>query len=112
MKQFLSIILAVVLVLAVGGSVASGTMAGFFDTEVSTENWMCAGTVNLELGSGPLQVDAATPSQWYSEEYELINAGTLDATASVHIQNLANIEDALGAGVATSEPELVAEEGG
>ena len=112
MKQFLSVILAVVLVLAVGGSVASGTMAGFFDAEVSTDNLMCAGTVNLELGSGPLQVDAATPSKWYSKEHVLINAGTLDATASVHIQNLVCTEDALGAGVATAEPELVAEEGG
>lgn len=112
MKQFLSVILAVVLVAAVGGSAVSGTVAGFFDTEVSAENYMCAGTVNLELSGGLLNVTAATPSEWYSEEHVLINTGTLDATASVHLKNLVEAEDAPGVGVATSEPELVAEEGG
>ena len=112
MKRFVSVILAVLLVAAVTGSTLKGTVAGFSDTEVSEENYLCAGTVNLELSGEYLIVNNAVPSKWYSMEKVLINAGTLDATASVHISNLVSIEDAPGAGVATSEPELVAEEGG
>jgi len=122
MKRFLSVILAAVLVTAVGGSVVRGTLAGFSDSEVSTENWLCAGSRILELSGGPLVVHNAWPCKWYSQEYTLINAGTLDGTAYVHIPNtddpcgkwqgLKCVEDAPGAGVATSEPELVAEEGG
>ncbi|HEY91731.1 MAG TPA: hypothetical protein G4O07_07840 [Dehalococcoidia bacterium] len=112
MKRFLSVIMAVVLVTATGGLLVNGTMASFFDTEASSENYMCAGTVNLEIGSGALVVEGAWPCEWYSKEHMLINAGTLDAIAKVHICNLVCIEDAPGAGVATREPESVAEEGG
>ena len=48
MKKFLSVILAAVLVCAVGASMTRGTMAGFYDVELSTENYMCAGTRTLE----------------------------------------------------------------
>ena len=143
MKQFLSVILVVVLVLAVGGSLASGTMAGFFDVEVSTENMMCAGTRTLELSSGPIVVEHAWPSQWFSKEYILINTGSLDAIAYIHFPAVDDPQgmwqgirceeagtvngmvydgtvgyrtpvgvEPVGAGVATTEPELTAEEGG
>ena len=142
MKQFLSVILAVVLVLAVGASVVNGTMAGFFDVEVSTENMMCAGTRTLELSGGPIVVEHAWPSQWFSEEYILLNTGSLDATAYIHFPAVDDPEghwqgirceeagtikgmvfdgsgyriavgtEPVGAGVATTEPELTAEEGG
>lgn len=131
MKQFLSVILAVVLVSAVGGSLVSGTAARFFDTEVSTENEMCAGTRSLELSGGPIIVKCGVPSKWYSQEYLLINTGTLEGLATVHIleESLKCVEAGakhgevwngsayvtgtpVGNGVASSEPELVAEEGG
>jgi len=142
MKQFLSVILAVVLVLAVGGSLASGTMAGFFDVEVSTENMMCAGTRTLELSGGPIVIEHAWPSQWFSEEYTLLNTGSLDGIAYIHFPAVGDPEghwqgirceeagtvngmvydgtsyrtavgtEPVGIGVATTEPELTAEEGG
>jgi len=142
-KQFLSVILAAVLVLAVGGSLASGTMAGFFDVEVSTENMMCAGTRTLELSSGPIVVEHAWPSQWYSKEYILLNTGSLDGIAYIHFPAVDDPQgmwqgirceeagtvngmvydgtvgyrtpvgvEPIGEGVATTEPELTAEEGG
>jgi len=155
MNRFASVILAVVLVCAVGGSMAKGTMAGFLDTEVSTENWMCAGTRILDLSGGPIVVTHAVPSNWYSEEFKLMNSGTLEGLAVLHIPDeddpdgmwdgvkcieagtklhnddeyvyngtasvgggipdgykvQAGVEP-VGAGVASSEPELVAEEGG
>lgn len=128
---------------AVGGSLVNNTMASFFDTEVSTQNEMCAGTRILELGSGPITVECGVPCKWYSGEHTLVNIGTLDGMASVHIptedgssdgvqwEGLQCVEDGakhgmvwngvdveyvtgtpVGAGVATSEPELGAEEGG
>lgn len=142
MKRFLSVILAVVLVTAVSGSFIRGTVAGFSDVEVSTENWMCAGSRILELSGDPLVVHNAWPCCWYSQEYILINAGTLDGIAYIHIPKIDDpggkwaglkcFEDGtleglvfdgmgyrlpvgsepIGTGVATSEPELVAEEGG
>ena len=112
MKNFLSVILVLVLMVAVSGSVVNGTMAGFFDTEVSTENLMCAGNRLVELSGGPLQVDAASPSTWYEQEMVVTNAGTLDGTAWLHVFNVRSIEDKPGWGEATAEPELVAEEGG
>lgn len=112
MKKFLSVILAGVLVLAVGGSVATGTLAGFYDVEHSTDNHMQSGTRMLELSGGPIQVDYASPSSWYEHEMAVINVGNLDGTAWLHLMNLVSSEDAPGAGVATSEPELMAEEGG
>ena len=112
MKQLLSIILMVLLAVAVSGSVVNGTLASFFDTEVSEDNLMCAGTVNLELCGEYLTVENLVPSKWYYKEKLVVNAGSLDAIASVHIKNLMCFEDAPGAGIATSEPELVAEEGG
>lgn len=57
---------------------------------------MCAGTVNLELSERLTSVDAAMPSEWYSEEDLPINAGTLDATAGIYITNLVVKEDAIG----------------
>jgi predicted ribosomally synthesized peptide with SipW-like signal peptide len=122
MKHLLSLILAVMLVGAVAGTVATGTFAGFSDTEVSTENWMCAGTRILELSGDPLVVEGAWPCEWYEEEFMLINAGTLEGMATIHIpredgycgkwEGLECVEDAVGTGVATSESELAAEEGG
>ncbi len=112
MKPFLSVILAAVLVLAVGGSLASGTMAGFFDVEHSTENHMQSGTRMLELSGGPITVSAASPSTWYEHEMAVVNVGNLDGTAWLHLMNLESIEDEPGWGKATAEPELVAEEGG
>ncbi|MFC1864809.1 hypothetical protein ACFLYG_03170 [Chloroflexota bacterium] len=142
MRQLLSVIMAVVLVCAVGGSLASGTMASFLDTEVTTNNYMCAGSRLLDLSGGIIAVTHAMPSVWYSEEYTLINTGTLDGMVILYIpleddpggewKGLESVEagavggqiwdgtvyrDATGAepigfGVATSETELVAEEGG
>lgn len=112
MKQFLSVILVLVLMVAVSGSVVNGTMAGFFDSEVSTENLMCAGNRMIELSGGPIQVDAVSPSTWYEHEMVVTNAGTLGGTAWLHVFNVRSIEDKPGWGEATAEPELVAEEGG
>lgn len=112
MKRLLSIILAVVLAAGVAGSAANGTMAGFFDTEASTDNRMCASTLVLKLSGGPIQVEHAAPSQWYSEDYTLTNAGSTDGIGWVHVTNVTCAEDAVGAGIVTSEPEAVAEEGG
>ena len=139
MKRFMSVILAAVLVTAVGSSLVGGVFAGFHDVEVSTENWMCAGTRILELDGGPIVVNTGWPSHWFSEEFTLINAGTLDGIATIHIPTLDDpggkwdglkCEEAgtpngkvfdgtgyreavglepVGAGVATTEPELVAE---
>jgi len=112
MGRLTSVILAIMLVAAVAGSTLTGTFAGFSDSETSEGNYMCAGTVNLELTGDNFSITNAIPSKWYTMEKVLINAGTLDAVASVHLKNLVCIEDVEGAGVATSEPELVAEEGG
>jgi len=141
MKQLFSVILAAVLVTAVSGTMVSGTMAGFFDTEVSTDNKMCAGTRLLEVSGGPITVECGAPCKWYSEEFTLINVGTLEGEAVFHIpreddcvdslcwSGLECVEDGtkdgkvwngstyldgtpVGAGVASSEPELGAEEGG
>lgn len=112
MGKFSSIVLALVLTAAVGASAVSGTMASLHDIEISDENYMCAGTVNLEMAGESFSLENLIPCKWYSKEKLLINAGTLDAVASVHIKNLVCVEDAPGAGVATTEPELVAEEGG
>jgi len=131
MRQLLTVILTVVLAAGVAGSAVSGTMAGFFDTEVSTDNEMHAGTRVLVLSGGPITVDHAMPSKWHSEEYVLMNVGTLDAVATVHVLNALSQEagtvngkvyygatdsyepgSPVGPGVASSEPELVSEEGG
>jgi len=138
----MSVILAVVLVASVGGSLVSGTMAGFFDVEQSTDNYMCAGTRCLEVSGGPIVVEHAWPCQWYEEEYILINTGSLDSTAYIHFPAVDDPQgmwqgirceeagtvkgmvfdgtdyrtpvgtEPVGAGVATTEPELTAEEGG
>ena len=103
-----------VLMIAAIAAMVHGVIAGFSDVEVSTDNRMKAANnnMNLVLSGGPIAVESAWPSCWKSEEFTLINAGTLDGTLSIHITNLECYEDAPGAGVATSEPELVAEEGG
>jgi len=135
MRQLLTVIMAVVLVAGVAGSAVSGTMAGFFDTEVSTDNEMRAGTRILELSGDPITVEHAKPSNWYSEEYVLMNVGTLNAVATVHVLSALSQEagtvngkvywgapifdylaavgdEPVGPNVASSEAELVAEEGG
>jgi len=112
MKQFLSVILAVVLVVSVSGSVVNGTMAQFFDTEVSTGNEMTSGTLLIKLIGGPIEAECASPCKWYTADMEVVNCGTRDGIAYLQLENIANIEDEVGEGVATSEPELVAEEGG
>ena len=112
MKNFLSVILVLVLMVAVSGSVVNGTMASFFDTEVSTENHMQSGVRMLELSGGPITVDAASPCTWYEHEMTVVNVGNLDGTAWLHLMNLVSTEDEPGWGKATAEPELVAEEGG
>jgi hypothetical protein len=139
MKQFLSAILAVVLVGAVGGTLVSGTWASFVDTEVSTGNYMCAGTRVLDLSGGPIAIRHGMPSHHYSEEFTLINSGTLDGEVILHIpaeddpngewQGIISEEagslngvvyngveyvvgSAVGGGTASSESELVAEEDG
>lgn len=136
MKKFLSVILVVVLLLAVGSSVASGTMAGFFDTEVSTDNYMHAGYVNLTVDGQddeegdiiqPFEIGPMCPDKPYQEEIVLCNTGTIDGTVYIHFQNVEGHEagtvdgevwngaayvtgSPVGAGVASSEPELAAEE--
>jgi len=112
MKQFLSIILVAVLILAVGSSLANKTMASFFDVEFSTDNHMQSGTRMLEISGGPIQVSAAGPSSWYEHEMAVVNVGNLEGTAWLHLTNLVSSEDEPGLGEATSESELAAEEGG
>ncbi len=131
MKQIFSILLVLALVSGVAGSLVSGTMGSFSDTEVSTQNEMHAGTRTLWLSGSPVSVEHAVPSKWYSQEYLLVATGTLNSVAYVHIMNLVSKEagtingqvyykatntygagSPVGAGVATSEAESVAEEGG
>ena len=131
MKQLRTVILALLMVIAVVGSLVNGTMASFFDTEVSAENHFHAGTRNLEISGGPVIVKCGMPSSWYSEEFTILNTGDLGGLAIVHIpeESLKCIEAGainglvwngsayvkgtpVGANVASSEPELVAEEGG
>jgi predicted ribosomally synthesized peptide with SipW-like signal peptide len=131
MKQLLIVTLVVVLVIAVGGSLVNGTFASFFDTEVSSGNQFHAGTRSLEISGNPVTVTCGIPSKWYSEEYTLLNTGDLDGVAVIHIpeESLLCIEAGtvgglvwngsayvagtpVGANVASSEPELVSEEGG
>ena len=111
MKPFLSVILALVLMVAVSGSVVNGTMAGFFDTEVSTGNKMTSGTLLIEVIGEPIEVEHACPCKWYTADMELVNCGSRDGIAYLELENIVNIEDALGEDV-TSEPEYVAEYGG
>ena len=87
-KQYMTVVLTTVLVVAVGGSVAGGTMAEFFDTEYSKDNEFGAGTRDLEVSGGPVAIECGTPSGWYSEEFTLSNVGTLDALVTVHIPDL------------------------
>jgi len=97
-----------------------GIVAGFSDTELSTENKMCSGFMALELnGNGgpgvegePLTVEHAVPCKHYFQDWLLTNLGTTTGTVYVTVQNLFSEEDAPGTGIASSEPELVAEEGG
>ena len=122
MKKFLSVILAVVLMLAVGSSVASGTMAGFFDTEVSTDNYMHASYMNLTVDGQddeegdiiqPFNIGPMCPDEPYERVVLLCNTGSITGTAYIHFFDVLGHEgddDAIGAGVATSEPELAAEE--
>ena len=131
MKQLRTLALVAVMVVAVSGSLVNGTLASFFDTELSAENHFHAGTRNLEISGNPIIVTCGMPSNWYSEEFTILNTGDLDGVAIVHIleETLKCIEagaiDGLvwngsayvpgtpvGANVASSEPELVAEEGG
>ena len=85
MKRFMSVILALVVVSAVGASFANGVFASFLDTEISTDNYMCAGKRDLELTGGPIVVTHAMPSKNYSEEFTLINTGSLDGVVKLHI---------------------------
>ena len=84
MKKFMSVILATLMVIAVSASVVNGTAAGFFDVEISTENYMCAGTRSLEISGIPINAEHAWPCQWFEEEYVLLNTGSLDSTAYIH----------------------------
>jgi len=79
MKQFMSVILAVVLVASVGGSLVSGTMAGFFDVEQSTDNYMCAGTRCLEVSGGPIVVEHAWPASGTKRSIYLLTPGAWTA---------------------------------
>jgi hypothetical protein len=139
MKNLLSVVLVAVLVLGVAGTLAGRSSATFFDTETSSDNEMGAGTRSLFLTGGPLVVNCAMPCKYYSETFTLVNTGTLDGVGRVHIPEVdmpsigANgikcIESGdvngqvyngstyvagspVGAGVASSEPEFVAEAGG
>ena len=112
MKNFLSVILAIVLVIGVGGSLVSGTMAAFFDFEVSTDNHMQSGVRMIEIDGDPMVVYSAVPDIWYEQQMSIVNVGTLDGSAWLHILNLVSIEDQIGSGEATTEPELATEEGG
>ena len=111
MKQMLSLILAVLLVCGVGSSVASGTVANFLDTEVSTDNEMCAGTLLIRVTGERIYVEDAWPCKWYEAQKELVNCGTREGIAYLKLENIKGIEDALY-GAVTAEPEYVAEYGG
>lgn len=121
MNKFVSVIMAVVLVCAVGGSMVNGTMASFFDTEVSTDNYMHASYINLTVDGQddeegdiiqPLIIGPTTPDKPYERVVVLCNTGTITGTAYIHFFDVLGHEDeaGIGVGVATSEPELAAEE--
>ena len=112
LKSALLSILAMVLVAGVVAAYGDGIFAGFSDTETSTDNKMCSGNLVLELQGEPIQVEYASPLQWYYQDCWLINLGTRSGVACVTITKVSCVEDAPGAGIASSEPELVAEEGG
>jgi len=88
MKQLMTLVLITVLVVAVGGSVAGGTMAEFFDTEYSKDNEFGAGTRTIEVNGGPVSIQCGTPSTWYTEYFCIANSGTLDSLVTVHIPDL------------------------
>ena len=117
MRQGTKTVFLAVLTIAVVAAAAPGVIAGFSDAEVSAVNRMKASNnkMILVVSGGPITVENAWPCCWKYEDFTLINASTkvsVPGTASVHIANLQCHEDAPGAGVATYEPELVAEEGG
>jgi len=93
-------------------------MAHFVDTELSEGNIFEAGTLDLRVDGkdDPLGVlftiSNVKPSKTYNVEIELQNCGTVDGIAYIHPKDYENIEDVPGAGKASSEAELVAEEGG
>jgi hypothetical protein len=84
----MTVALTIVLVVTVGGSVAGGTMAGFFDTELSKDNEFGAGTRNLEIGGGPITIKCGIPSRWYSEYFTITSVGSLEALVTVNIPDL------------------------
>jgi hypothetical protein len=111
MKQLLSLILAVLLVGGVASSVATGAVAGFSDTEVSTDNEMCGGSLLIRFIGERIEIEDAWPCDWFEAEMEVVNCGTRDGIAYLKLENIEGIEDALGSAV-TAEPEHVGELGG
>ena len=142
MKKFMSLILATVLVIAVISATFTGVVAGFYDVEHSTDNYLCAATKCLEVSGSPFAVVDAWPCDSYSQEYILLNTGSMDGIAYIHFpdeddpdgkwQGISCEEagtingmvydgngyrqptglEPEGADVATTESELSAEEGG
>jgi len=97
-----------VLVAGVAGGIALSSHLNSREQTVQASSDIVA----LQLTGDPMRVESAMPSEWYEEEWLVTNIGEAEGVAFVHLKNLVCFEDAPGAGVATAEPELVAEEGG
>jgi hypothetical protein len=112
----------IILIMAIGllGWQGDGILARFSDIECSIDNKMCSGFMALQVNGNsqpgvegePLTVEHAMPCKYYYQDWLLTNLGTRSGTVYVMVQNVACVEDAPGAGTASSEPELTAEEGG
>jgi len=105
------------LVIGLASAMLATGMAHFVDTELSEGNIFEAGTLDLRVNGkeDPFLLFTITnvkPTKTYDVEIELQNCGTIDGIAYLHPKDSVNYEDEPGAGVASSEAELVAEEGG
>lgn len=98
----MKIILALIVILALTSSAVGGTFAGFSDSEISEDNFLTTGSLDLKvakLGSdfcddGPwgvglepsFGVTEVSAGETYTSNLLLWNAGTVDGTAGLHLE--------------------------
>jgi len=129
-----NILLSVAVVASLIASGVGGTFAGFIDTEVSENNFVQAGISDLLVNGvnnpgAKIEYVHAAPCKSVDFWVDLYNRGECQGgTAYLHFKDVESIEagakegrvwngtdyvlgSPVGAGVASSEPELMAEEG-
>ena len=95
MKKILISLMAIALVV---GLVGAGTMAYFYDTETSTGNTFTAGTLDLNLDGGNVNVVKFTVADTYpgasgGGTWTLLNAGSLAGYVDLENISVANAEN-------------------